>query len=136
MVQADCARADDASAGDWIHIMQGTVGRNLQGKESGVNFYFKEGQKRLETMARAEVLWEQRRTIRLDKDATRLIVCDGLAIGGSKVARKHLVTIFAATVVTSKICFNLLSPSSGARVFRVSESGVCLSRKKKKAHDN
>lgn len=49
------------------------------------------------------VLWIKTGTIRIDKELTRLGVCDGFDIVRSKAAGKHRVTIFVAVSSASSI---------------------------------
>lgn len=45
LVGDDCFTVDGTSVSDWVHITQRIVGRYLQGKEKGVDFCLKYGQK-------------------------------------------------------------------------------------------
>lgn len=83
-----------ASIGDWVHIRQGVAGRHSRGKESSVILGLRSGREERKKMACAVVLWASRRTILLGKELTRLGVCAGSTIGGTRVAGQHGVTIF------------------------------------------
>lgn len=95
MVGVDCNPIGGASAGNRVHLTRGIVGRRLQGKESVVGTYLTWGQERLESMARAVVLWEWRRTTGLGKELACLTVHEGPAIADSKVAGRNPASRFS-----------------------------------------
>lgn len=96
MVGVDRGAVHGASVGDWLHITQGSFGRQLQGKKSDVEFCLKLG-KNDGRGWRAGVMDTHPTSY---KNLSRLDVCDGSAVVSIKGAGDKRVKIFAAATVT------------------------------------
>lgn len=112
MVKTEFVPVSRAAVGEWAYITRGNAGRQSRGKESGVGSDSRWRRARRGRVISAVQLSARIKTIQLHGELTRLSVCDGPAVLGSKAASRHRVTISAAAIVTSLFCSTLLSPLS------------------------